>query len=82
MTRRPLAAILLVAAPAIFSCGAQSPPGESRAGGSEATPGPNRLAKESSPYLLLHAENPVDWYPWGEEALARTATAGRASQRS
>jgi uncharacterized protein YyaL (SSP411 family) len=31
----------------------------------------NRLAKETSPYLLQHAENPVDWYPWGEEALAR-----------
>ncbi|MCB0194011.1 MAG: thioredoxin domain-containing protein [Anaerolineae bacterium] len=31
----------------------------------------NRLAKESSPYLLQHAQNPVDWYPWGEEALAR-----------
>ena len=29
----------------------------------------NRLAKESSPYLLQHAHNPVDWYPWGEEAL-------------
>ncbi len=32
---------------------------------------PNRLATESSPYLLQHALNPVDWYPWGEEALAR-----------
>ena len=32
---------------------------------------PNRLAGESSPYLLQHANNPVDWYPWGEEALAR-----------
>jgi len=31
----------------------------------------NRLADESSPYLLQHADNPVDWYPWGEEALAR-----------
>jgi uncharacterized protein YyaL (SSP411 family) len=30
----------------------------------------NRLARETSPYLLQHAENPVDWYPWGEEALA------------
>ena len=30
---------------------------------------PNRLAKETSPYLLQHAENPVDWYPWGEEAF-------------
>ncbi len=31
----------------------------------------NRLAKELSPYLVQHAHNPVDWYPWGEEALAR-----------
>jgi uncharacterized protein YyaL (SSP411 family) len=31
----------------------------------------NRLAEETSPYLLQHADNPVDWYPWGEEALAR-----------
>ncbi|HEV3251317.1 MAG TPA: thioredoxin domain-containing protein [Puia sp.] len=31
----------------------------------------NRLATESSPYLLQHAHNPVDWYPWGEEALQR-----------
>jgi hypothetical protein len=33
----------------------------------------NRLADETSPYLQQHAENPVDWYPWGEEALARAA---------
>ena len=31
----------------------------------------NRLANETSPYLLQHAHNPVDWYPWGEEAFAR-----------
>ncbi len=31
----------------------------------------NRLVDETSPYLLQHAHNPVDWYPWGEEALAR-----------
>ena len=31
----------------------------------------NRLARESSPYLLQHAGNPVDWYPWGAEALER-----------
>jgi len=29
----------------------------------------NRLAAESSPYLLQHKENPVDWYAWGEDAL-------------
>jgi len=32
---------------------------------------PNRLINETSPYLLQHAHNPVDWYPWGEEALRR-----------
>jgi len=31
----------------------------------------NRLINETSPYLLQHAHNPVDWYPWGEEALSR-----------
>jgi len=31
----------------------------------------NRLIRETSPYLLQHAYNPVDWYPWGEEAFAR-----------
>jgi len=40
----------------------------------------NRLAHETSPYLLQHAENPVDWYPWGEEALARRV--GRISRSS
>ena len=35
----------------------------------------NRLAQESSPYLLQHAANPVDWYPWGEEALERARRA-------
>ena len=32
---------------------------------------PNRLAEETSPYLLQHANNPVDWFPWGGDALAR-----------
>ena len=31
---------------------------------------PNRLSESTSPYLLQHADNPVDWYPWGEEAFA------------
>ena len=30
---------------------------------------PNRLAQETSPYLRQHADNPVDWYPWGDEAF-------------
>jgi uncharacterized protein YyaL (SSP411 family) len=37
----------------------------------------NRLAKETSPYLLQHAENPVDWYPWGPEAFALARETGR-----
>ena len=32
---------------------------------------PNRLAHESSPYLLQHANNPVDWFPWGAELIER-----------
>jgi uncharacterized protein YyaL (SSP411 family) len=38
---------------------------------------PNRLIRESSPYLLLHARNPVDWYPWGPEALERAKREGK-----
>jgi uncharacterized protein len=37
----------------------------------------NRLAAETSPYLLQHADNPVDWYPWGEEAFALARTEDR-----
>lgn len=35
---------------------------------------PNRLDNENSPYLLQHAYNPVNWYPWGEEALQLAKT--------
>jgi uncharacterized protein YyaL (SSP411 family) len=38
---------------------------------------PNRLANETSPYLLQHRDNPVDWYPWGEEALSRARAEDR-----
>ncbi len=38
---------------------------------------PNRLAAESSRYLLQHKDNPVDWYPWGEEAFARARAEDR-----
>jgi uncharacterized protein YyaL (SSP411 family) len=37
----------------------------------------NRLAKETSPYLLQHAHNPVDWFPWGDEALAKAKREGK-----
>ena len=41
------------------------------------SPKSNRLAAETSPYLLQHAHNPVDWYPWGPEALARAVAMDR-----
>src|SRR5829696_6133478 len=37
----------------------------------------NRLAQETSPYLLQHKDNPVDWYPWGEEALEKARSEGK-----
>src|SRR3712207_9488047 len=40
----------------------------------------NRLAKETSPYLLQHKDNPVDWYPWGEEALKRAREEDKRSE--
>ena len=42
-----------------------------------ARPHTNRLAGETSPYLLQHAHNPVDWFPWGQDALARAALLDR-----
>src|SRR3989449_772425 len=39
--------------------------------------GENRLARETSPYLRQHAHNPVDWYPWGDEAQQRARTEDR-----
>src|SRR5829696_8733625 len=44
--------------------------GDAPARGEEATMA-NRIVNETSPYLLQHAHNPVDWYPWGEEALQK-----------
>ncbi len=38
---------------------------------------PNRLSRETSPYLLQHQNNPVDWFPWGPEALTRAKTESR-----
>jgi hypothetical protein len=43
----------------------------------EKTEPKNRLAKETSPYLLQHADNPVDWYPWGKEALSAARKSGK-----
>src|SRR3954453_15347829 len=40
---------------------------------------PNRLVQETSPYLQQHAGNPVDWYPWGREALGLAKSSGKPS---
>jgi uncharacterized protein YyaL (SSP411 family) len=37
----------------------------------------NRLARETSPYLMQHKDNPVDWWPWGTEALAEAQRTGK-----
>jgi uncharacterized protein YyaL (SSP411 family) len=64
--------LMLVLAALSFS------PGESQPKDPNPAPAPpNRLAKETSPYLKQHAHNPVDWYPWGPEALER---AGRENK--
>ena len=48
------------------------------AGATEKLEHTNRLAHEKSPYLLQHAHNPVDWYPWGEEAFAKARRENKA----
>ncbi|MDX2146793.1 MAG: thioredoxin domain-containing protein [Planctomycetota bacterium] len=50
--------------------GQASDAGAEAGGARRANRPPNRLARESSPYLLQHAHNPVDWFAWGEEAFA------------
>ena len=59
--------ILLLPAVVLVCC--QGPQGNEARGSKEAHAFTNHLANESSPYLLQHAHNPVDWYPWGEQAL-------------
>ena len=39
----------------------------------------NRLARESSPYLLQHKDNPVDWYAWGDDAFAKGPGRGQTA---
>ncbi|MBN2474456.1 MAG: thioredoxin domain-containing protein [Pirellulales bacterium] len=63
---------------------AEQPPADARAEPARMTPAettqggkPNRLAGETSLYLLMHAHNPVDWYPWCEEALAKAEREGK-----
>jgi uncharacterized protein YyaL (SSP411 family) len=62
MSRASMAALLLSAA-SLFAADKDKPA--------------NHLAGESSPYLLQHAHNPVDWYPWGDEAFARAKKEGK-----
>ncbi len=62
MTRRYPLGLLILALP-LATVPAAAPPAKGKH--------TNRLARESSPYLLQHAHNPVDWYPWGPEAFAR-----------
>src|SRR5262249_56726832 len=68
LSHRPPPATL---APAAGPCAPPNPRREPIMAETTETTTTNRLAGESSPYLLLHAHNPVDWYPWGPEALAR-----------
>jgi uncharacterized protein YyaL (SSP411 family) len=65
----PLSGLILLALalPAFPAADAEKPAGKAP----KDKPPTNRLARESSPYLLQHAHNPVDWYPWGPEAFAR-----------
>ena len=57
--------------------GAAPPPPRPRPPPGAGPPSTNRLILETSPYLLQHAHNPVDWYPWGDEAFARGAPVGQ-----
>src|SRR6202042_3325378 len=61
LLRLLLLALLLLSAP-LAGADDKAPPAKGKV---------NRLAREISPYLLQHAHNPVDWYPWGTEAFAR-----------
>ena len=78
-------AVLLLPLAVTFGCGRAGPLPEVKTAPkkeSKLQPTPhehpaNRLAKETSLYLLMHAHNPVDWYPWGEEAFAKAKAEGK-----
>ncbi len=55
----------------------QGAAGDDAKGAPKAKGKPNRLVRETSPYLLLHAHNPVDWYPWGPEAFEKAKKEGK-----
>ena len=64
--------------PAFGAPPARRRPGrQARSTGARSIGAVNRLADETSPYLRQHADNPVDWYPWGDEAFARAAELDR-----
>ena len=77
---RSLRTVFAVLAVFLAACG---PPQKKDAGAAKTEEPPvphkhtNRLAKEKSPYLLQHAHNPVDWFPWGEEAFAKAKKEGK-----
>ncbi len=81
MARQLLGSLVLLLTGAVIGAPAQSSDVSNHANRSKTTVSPgvqrdrhlytNRLIHEKSPYLLLHAHNPVDWYPWGEEAFAK-----------
>ncbi len=64
---------LMLAVAAVVVAMTVSDPGEGVVAGGDAGRKTNRLIDEKSPYLLQHAHNPVDWYPWGAEAFTRAA---------
>src|SRR6266581_412709 len=71
MTRRVRERVLVLLAAACV--GVVAVPGAPHA----ATARPNHLLGQTSPYLLQHLDNPVDWYPWGEEALQQAKKANK-----
>src|SRR5437867_6748790 len=69
-SRRIVMALFLVAAVAVSTAGgADAPKAKSKF--------TNRLARETSPYLLMHAHNPTDWFAWGPEAFEKARKEGK-----
>ena len=64
-------AVIWALAGGLEAIGAPSSERKSTAASQSGSRTPNHLASEASPYLQLHVYNPVDWYPWGDEAFAR-----------
>jgi uncharacterized protein len=69
LPRTCLAVLLVLSLPATPTGGADKPAPKGKKA--------NRLNRETSPYLLQHAHNPVDWYPWGPEAFAKAKKEGK-----